>query len=266
VLTNRKHPDRRGKVQLLDARGLWVKMRKSLGDKRKEISEEQIAEITRLYAGFTEGERVKIFPNEAFGYQRITVERPLRLRWEVAADTPAALAESKQWGKLEHEERRELTARLEGLVDTITTERPEIAAKLGAVPRAIEKRLWDVLAVKDPDAPTITDSNGEPLPDPDMRDYENVPLPAIPVMWEPDPTERLASIEYGSDVEAYMAADVLPYVEDSWMDHEKTRIGYEIPLTRHFYKYVPPRPLAEIGAELKALEGEIQGLLAEGAE
>jgi type I restriction enzyme M protein len=254
-------------------------MRKSLGDKRKEISEAQIAEITRLYAGFTEGERVKILPNEAFGYQRITIERPLRLRWEVTGDTPATLAESKQWGKLAPEEQRELTTRFEGLAGTVATERSEMATKLGAVPKAIEKKLWDVLAVKDPAAPIVTDRGGEPLPDPDLRDYENVPLPdpdlrdyenvplpAVSVTWEPDPTERLASLEYGSSVEEYMATEVTPYVEDAWVDHEKTRIGYEIPLTRHFYKYVPPRPLAEIDAEIKALEGEIQGLLVEVTE
>ncbi len=90
VVTNRKRPERCGKVQLIDAREYWVKMRKSLGDKRKEISAEQIAEVTRLYADFTEGERVKVFPNEVFGYQRITVERPLRLRWEVTLENSAA--------------------------------------------------------------------------------------------------------------------------------------------------------------------------------
>ena len=92
-------PERRGKVQLVDAREFWVKMRKSLGDKRKEISAEQIAEITRLYADFTEGEQVKIFPNEAFGFQRITVERPLRLRWEVTPETHHQLGRHEAVGE-----------------------------------------------------------------------------------------------------------------------------------------------------------------------
>src|SRR5205085_11980072 len=87
IVTNRKAPERRGKVQLVDARDFWVKMRKSLGDKRKQISPDQIADITRLYGDFTENERVKVFSNPAFGYLRITVERPLRLRWEVTDDT-----------------------------------------------------------------------------------------------------------------------------------------------------------------------------------
>ena len=263
LVTNRKRPERSGKVQLVDAREFWVKMRKSLGNKRKEISREQIEEITRLYADFSEGERVKIFPNEAFGYQRITVERPLRLRWEVTPDALVRLAETKQWNKLAPEEQANLSARMESLVGIVATDRADMVAKLGSVPKAVEKPVWDELAVKDPDAPIVTNRKGEPEPDAELRDNENVPLPAIPVPWEADPTERLASLEYGSAVESYMDAEVLPYVEDAWVDHEKTKIGYEIPLTRHFYKYVPPRPLAEIDAEIEALEAEIQQLLNE---
>jgi len=266
VLTNRKRPERRGKVQLIDAREKWVKMRKSLGDKRKEISSDQIAEITRLYAEFTEGEHVKILPNESFGFQRITVERPLRLRWEVTAETAERLAATKQWAKLTPDQHHDLTARLSELVGVSTTERSVMTTKLGPIPKAIEKQVWDVLAVADPEAPIITNHKGEPEPDPDLRDNENVPLPPNPVTWAADPTERLASIEYRSVVEDYIAEEVLPYVPDAWVDHTKTKIGYEIPLTRHFYKYVPPRPLAEIDAEIKALEAEIRELLREVTE
>jgi type I restriction enzyme M protein len=123
VVTNRKSPERRGKVQLVDAREYWVKMRKSLGDKRKEISPAQIDEITRLYGEFSEGERVKIFPNEAFGYQRITVERPLRLRWKVTEDTVARLVETRAWTKLADEDREALTARLTAVQGTSTTDK-----------------------------------------------------------------------------------------------------------------------------------------------
>ena len=87
VVTNRKSARRRGKVQLVDARDLWQKMRKSLGNKRKEFRAEHIAEITKLYGGFSDGERVKIMTNESFGFLRITVERPLRLRWEITEET-----------------------------------------------------------------------------------------------------------------------------------------------------------------------------------
>jgi type I restriction enzyme M protein len=263
IVTNRKSTERRGKVQLVDARDYFVKMRKSLGDKRKVISEEQIAEITRLYADFTEGEKVKILPNETFGSQRITVERPLRLRWEVTAATLPALAATKQWIKLPAQEREAVSQIVAGLVGTNTTERMQISSRVGPVPKGIDKPLWDVLAATDAEAPVVTDRKGRPEPDPDLRDYENVPLPSMTVFWESDPSARLATSEYREAVDEYMATEVLPYVPDAWVDHSKTKIGYEIPLTRHFYEYVPPRPLAEIDAEIRSLEAEIADLLRE---
>ncbi len=266
VVTNRKSQRRQGKVQLVDARDYWVKMRKSLGEKRKEISPEQIDEVTRLYGDFTEGEKVKVFPNEAFGYMRITVERPLRLRWEVTGDTVPKLTETKQWARLGEEDQADLTKRLEGLKGTNTTEKQVLAKKLGTVPKGIEKPLWDILAIADQGAPIITNRKGAPEPDADLRDNENVPLPEMPVSWEEDPSKRLASVEYQSAANEYMTVEVLPYVEDAWIDFSKTKVGCEILLTRYFYKYDPPRPLAEIDAEIKALEGEIQALLQEVTE
>ncbi len=262
ILTNRKSAERRGKIQLIDARDHFMKMHKSLGQKRKEISEEQIADITRLYASFAEGERVKIFPNTEFGFQRITVERPLRLRWKVTADTMSTLQATSQWIKLPAQEQAAVSKVIDNLIDANTTDRQQMTRMLGALPKAIEKQVWDVLAVSAPEAPIVTDRKGRPEPDPDLRDYENVPLPQLPVSWEPDPSARLASSEYRAAVDEYMAEEVLPYVPGAWVDHSKTKIGYEIPLARHFYKYVPPRPLAEIDAEIKALESEIRELLA----
>ena len=101
IVTNRKAPARRGKVQLIDARDLFQKMRKSLGEKRKELSADHIAEITKLYGDFTDGDRVKILPNESFGFLRVTVERPLRLRWEITDDTLAAVRADKKLAKLQ---------------------------------------------------------------------------------------------------------------------------------------------------------------------
>jgi type I restriction enzyme M protein len=266
IVTNRKRPERQGKVQLVDARDYWVKMRKSLGDKRKELSDQQIDEVTRLYAEFTEGEQVKIFPNEAFGYQRITVERPLRLRWEVAPETVSLLSETKQWAKLPEADQVDLSGRLAALEGTTATEKSTLAKKLGPVAKAVEKPLWDVLAVQDPEAPVVANRKGEPEPDPELRDNENVPLPEARVTWVEDVVDRLDTVEYRTAVDYYMKAEVLPFVSDAWVDHGKTKIGYEIPLTRHFYKYVPPRPLGKIDAEIKALEGEIQELLREVTE
>jgi type I restriction enzyme M protein len=263
VVTNRKSAERRGKVQLLDARDYSVKMRKSLGEKRKEISGEQIAEITRLYGDLSEGERVKIFPNEAFGYQRITVERPLRLRWEIIPDTSSRLAQTKQWARLSPNEQAQVTEQLRSLEGTSTTDRRTLAKGLGPLPKIIEKSLWDILAVSDPEAPIVTNQKGEPEPNPDLRDNENVAVPPVPVIWAADPESRLASLEYRTTVDEYMEYEVLPYVPDAWVDHGKTKLGYEIPITRHFYRYIPPRPLAEIDGEIKALEAEIQAILQE---
>ncbi len=214
----------------------------------------------------TEGDQVKIFPNEAFGYQRITVDRPLRVRWEVTDETASQLAETKQWVKLDEADRSDLTARLTALIGTTTTERGSLAKKIGSIPKAIEKPLWDILGVADPEAPIITNRKGMQEPDSDLRDNENVPLPAVPVVWEEEPDERIAGLEYRSAVEECMATEVVPYVSDAWVDHTKTKLGYEIPVTRHFYRYIPPRPLAEIDAEIKALEGEVQDLLREVTE
>ena len=119
------------------------------------------------------------------------------------------------------------------------------------------------MAVRDREAPPILGRTGEPEPDPELRDQENVPLPAVRVGFEEDPTRRFSMIEYRAAVNDHLEREIHPYVADAWIDHTKTKIGYEVPLTRHFYKYVPPRPLAEIDAEVKQLEAEIQELLRE---
>src|SRR6266545_1812418 len=260
VVTNRKSSERRGKVQLVDARELWVKMRKSLGEKRKAISPEQIEEITRLYGAFEENERVKIFRNEQFGYQRITVERPLRLRY-TGEGARERLEASKAFARLDEEHREGLIGVVGTLAEFATTDRAEALAAAAAVNGRLskmeEKALLEAFAVRDPEAPALDES------DPELRNQENVPLPPDPARFEPEPSARLASEPYRRAVEEYTAAEVLPYVPDSWVDHDKTRIGYEIPLTRHFYKYSSPRPLEEIDADIRALEDEIQELLAE---
>jgi type I restriction enzyme M protein len=270
VVTNRKSFERRGTVQLVDARDLFVKMRKSLGEKRKEISAEQIAEIVRLYGDHVEGERVKIFPNESFGFQRITVERPLRLRWEINAETLAAFEATKQFVKLPDDEqdrwRKAFTANDGHSAGKAEDALAVLASIAGEPAKPLEKALLDSLAVRDPEVDPVVDKKGNAEPDPDLRDAENVPLPTVPVQFEPDVTARLATTEYRAASVDYVAAEVLPYVPDAWVDHDKTKLGYEISLTRHFYKYVPPRPLEEIDAEIKALEAEIQELLREVTE
>jgi type I restriction enzyme M protein len=268
ILTNRKDADHEGKVVLLDARDQWQKMRKSLGDKRKELGDgtngrpDHIGDITRLYAEAVQVAKapehplhgkVKVFANEDFGYQRITVERPLKLRFEVTEETLAALAEAKPVTKLERSE--EFVAAVRTLLGSSWTTKSEafIALKDAVVAAGLTwpagapfaKAVRETIGVRDPEG-EVQKVKGEPEPDADLRDYENVPL--------------------GEDIEAYLKREVLPHVPDAWIDHTKTKIGYEIPVTRHFYVYKPPRPLGEIDAELKSLEAEIQALLEEVTE
>jgi type I restriction enzyme M protein len=223
VVTNRKAPERRGKVQLVDARELFVKMRKSLGEKRKQISEAQIEEITRLYGDFTEGEKVKIFPNEAFGFLRITVERPLQLRWEVTDETIAVAFAAKAIQKLPADTQTALRELLEDERSAGFVTQRELVEKFKAAVGVLElaapaqKALWSALAVRDEEAPVITDRKGNPEPDPELRDNENVPLPSVPLSFEEDPTQRFATLEYRTAVDDYMRDEVLPYVPDAWL-------------------------------------------------
>ena len=278
IVTNRKSPERQGKVQLVDGRELFTKMRKSLGEKRKEISGDQVEEITRLYAEFTESDHVKIFPNETFGYMRITVERPLRVKWRITETALTALEKSKAYKAWVKNGPAFTPAEIYGpegklngnwniTHDTAESLRSALKTNMGGgVPISIIDAMVDAAQVPEPDGELITDKKGNPQPDANLRDNENVPLSAIDLAWEADVTERLETIQYRSTIDNYVAAEVHPYVPDAWVEYDKTKVGYEIPLTRHFYKYVPPRPLAEIDAEIKQLEAEIQELLREVAE
>lgn len=273
IVTNRKVPTRRGKVQLIDARDMFHKLRKSLGEKRKELTADHIAEITKLYGDFSDGDRVKILPNDSFGFLRVTVERPLRLRWEINDETLAAVRANKKLAKLHPDVIDTLVRRLAEHNGVTDTDRKAVAKvvdpilKSTGLAAAQAKAVWGDLAVRDPDAPIITNRVGEPEPDPDLRDHENVSLPnGTGTRYESDPAGRLASAEYIEAVEQHLKTEVHPYVDDAWIDHSKTKLGYELPLTRHFYKYVPPRPLADIDAEIKTLEAEIQHLLREVTE
>jgi type I restriction enzyme M protein len=127
----------------------------------------------------------------------------------------------------------------------------------------MRKLFFDIAGRHDPDAEPMLDRKGNPVPDPDLRDNENVPLEGLPIPWMPDPEPRLESELYRRRIDEYMESEVLPWVPDAWVDHTKTKIGYEIPFTREFYVYTRPRPLAEINTEIETLEGEILELLRE---
>ena len=267
LVTNRKAPERRGKVQLINGVEYFQKMRKSLGDKRKELSQSHIDQLTRLYADFTEVPEVKIFDNEDFGFSRITVERPLRLNFQAADERIARLADETGWQSLIKSKKKGEAADVEiaegkalqeavlgvlsGLDGTrLYRSRPDFVAdlKAGAKRRGVkmagtvQKAVLSALSERDEAAEVCMKKDG-PEPDTDLRDNENVPLK--------------------EDIDTYMAREVLPHVPDAWVDGSKMKVGYEIPFTRHFYVYEPPRPLATIEGEIRDLEQEIQGMLAE---
>ena len=251
ILDNVKPASRKGTVQLVDATDQWVKMRKSLGSKRREISAEQITNIVNLYGNHDQSDASKIFRNEDFGYITITVERPLRLKWSITPNRIEAALASKPLLKLTDDELGRLSsalARIEPIpMSDLSSfaKRLKDAAKQAEVPLAAAqlKSLRDAFSERDGAAPVITDAKGNPVPDPDLRDTENVPL-----------TEN---------IDDYIAREIAPHVEHFWVDRSKDKVGYEIPFTRHFYKYVPPRALEEIDADLNKLVREITVLLNE---
>ena len=285
MVTNRKPAHRRGKVQLVNGVNFFQKMRKSLGDKRKELSPKHIDHLTRLFQEFRkessarildneafghvlDADAVKVFDNDDFGYRRITVERPLRLDFQASPERIARLGDEKGWQSLLESNKkkgegvdkdiaagRQLQAavlRALGRLDAskVYMDRAQFLDALEAVlridkvklPAPVEKAICSALGERN-QAAAICMSKGEPEPDPELRDNENVPLK--------------------EDVGAYMQREVLPHVPDAWVDDKKTVIGYEIPFTRHFYEYTPPRPLEAIEAEIRALEEEIRGMLEE---
>ncbi|MBD2759641.1 SAM-dependent DNA methyltransferase [Yimella sp. cx-573] len=253
VITNRKAEDRKGKVALIDARGAATKMRKSLGNKRNYFTDGTIDELTRLYSDAPQlaedsgDARVKVLPNEAFGFHRITVEQPLRRRWVITDDVLASFGESKAWQKFATTTLTDSADKsAQGLLadyvgKEYATDKELIAEATSVLSAAAAKELAKLAAVADPDAPIITDRKGNALPDPDLRDYENVPL--------------------GEDVDEYLEREVHPYAPEAWIDHAKTKTGYEIPLTRHFYVYTPPRPVADLDKEIAEREARIRELL-----
>ena len=283
VLSNRKSPERSGKVALVDARDSYAKMRKSLGDKRKFVPDDAIAEMTRLYdeALQADDKRVRVFDREAFGFQRITVERPLRRVWQLTDEAVEELTHSKAWTvwaappngvedplAFVHDVEQTQIALVEVLRrlvawDPLPTEKDFLRRLTEAlagldVPDKVRKGLVLAAAVPSEDAPMITDRKGQALPDPDLRDQENVPLPEG--WFSLGEQERSKALREAA--EAHRETEIQPYASDAWVGHDKTKVGFEIPFTRHFYEYVPPRSLVEIDSELLATEERLRQLLA----
>ena len=313
VLTNRKEPHRKGKVQLIDARNHWVPMEKSLGNKRRRVGDpsdkpkdpDYVGDLSGLHGQFQEdasrwvlfdkdGKVVtvaktaptddapagqqwkqlvvsKVFDNEDFGYHKITVERPLRLNFHATPARLARLEDETAFKNLASSLKKDEAARLVDITtgekrqqqirDLLTefakrhpeqiNDRKVFLDSLKPVDRELDVRLSapelkavvGALSERDEKAEICRNRDGLAEPDAELRDTENVPLK--------------------ESIQAYFEREVKPHVEDAWIDHSKTKIGYEIPLNRHFYRYEAPRELAVIESELKALEADIVRLLAE---
>lgn len=333
IVTNKKPAHRQGKVQLIDGTRHFKKMDKSLGNKRNELSDDHIKELVRLYAEYEHdavslntvsdqaGARnpnaealnaasaahlaanpricSKVFDNREFGFLKITVERPLRLNFQVTAERIARLEEQKAFQNLATSKKRKneaayaaevaageaLQAAIKAMLESMAQDATNSALyknrtqfenllnkalkqaklKLGA---PAKKAILAALSERDKTADICTDAKESHEPDSELRDTEIVSLPAnialpLPLGFDNE-TGHDKLLELVQDhCEVYLQAEVLPHVPDAWIDHSKTKVGYEIPLTRHFYVYQPPRPLEEIASEISQLEKEIVAMLGE---
>jgi type I restriction enzyme M protein len=276
ILTNRKERRRKGKVQLIDATSFWTAMRRSLGDKRRQISAEHINRITQIHHAFEDGQHSRLFDTTDFGYRKITVERPLRLNFQASPGRIERLKEQSAFARLATSKKKDPKARaaeeaegrkqqeaiaamLATLPGTLFKDRTMFEAALSAaakkadvkLPAPIRKAILAALSERDETAEICRDADGNPEPDPELRDTENVPLKES--IWE------------------FFEREVRPHVPDAWVntairdhkDHEVGKVGYEINFNRYFYQYQPPRPLEEIEADIKAVERDILDMLRE---
>ena len=289
VLTNRKRPERRGKVQLIDATSFWTLLRKSLGAKRREVPFERKQDILRLLADFEDGATRKvvqdgeerevvvsrIYPTTHFGFRKITVERPLRLDFQASPERIARLDDQRAFANLAVSRKkgaagakdeaagRKQQAAIRALLGSLPAEsfldRALFEAELAqAVRRAklklaapIRKAILSALSERNDEAEICRDREDRPEPDPELRDTENVPL-----------------LE---DIESFFEREVKPHVPDAWIDANRRDpqdgevglVGYEINFNRYFYEYRPPRPLEEIEADIQQVEKEIMAMLRE---
>lgn len=266
ILTNKKAAYRRGKVTLVNAVDYFSKMRKSLGNKRNEISEEQINDIVQMYGLPLDSENIKVFDNEEFGYYRVTVERPLRLNFQITGERInhlneerafQNLAKSRKKSKAKEEEIEQgkkqqkkikhvllemqsdvVYTNRDAFIDIIKESFKDTDINLRA---PLVKAIWTALSERDETAEPCMKSKNKVEADSELRDTETIPL--------------------SENIDDYFEREVLPHVPDAWMDEDKTRIGYEIPFTRYFYQYTELRPSREIKAEIEELEKSISGKL-----
>ncbi len=266
VLTNCKSAERKGKVQLINVVDYFEKMKKSLGEKRNYIHDERIAGITDIYQQFSESRESKIFDNEDFGYYEITIEQPMRLNFQFSEERIKKLWDETIFTNLVNQKRTEKNKE-EGqkkqeqilkALHEIGQNHPETIRNSDEVIQLVKgkfheigldikdgviKAVWRSISERDKTAPIVTGSNDRPVADSNLRDTERVPLK--------------------EDITEYFEREVKPYVEDAWVNEGKTRIGYEIPLTRYFYEFKELRTLEQIDRSIKEIEKEILAQLEE---
>jgi type I restriction enzyme M protein len=253
ILSNHKTAERQGKVQLINATGMSEPMRKSLGSKRKQLSEEHINEINRIYGRFEESKISKIFDTTDFGFRRITVERPLQLAfYPHDAERIQNLKDDSAFQKLAESLQTEILDALQAIPLDAVLDRKQFKTHFKVKLSAPQFKLVQKhIAEHSEQAGYCKDSKGHLEPNPDLRDYENIPLK--------------------ENIQEYFAREVLPHVPDAWIDETKTDpkdgkvgiVGYEIPFNRHFYEYTPPRALEDIDVDLDAVTADILALLKE---
>ncbi len=274
VLTNKKENGRKGRVTLIDARNLYVKMGKSLGDKRNMISDDQIREITELCLGNKSNHRVKIFKTTDFAYRKVQTERPLRLNFLVNEERLARLDEetafknlaiSKKKNPKEREKEESAGRKKQNTIKAILNTLPNKLYKEWCVfqglledafqnaheklPAPVKKAIFKALSERDETAEIVYDDNGTPMPDTELRDHEYVP--------------------FEEDIYTYFEREVKPYAPDAWInedyrdekDNKAGRVGYEINFNRYFYNYQPPRSLEEIDNDIESVEKDILEML-----
>jgi type I restriction enzyme M protein len=303
VLSNRKADHRKGKIQLIDARERWTPMKRSLGNKRRWLDQNAIDEVTREHGALTESKTSKVFDNDYFGYRRVTIQRPLRLKFQISQEAKeryldtcpelldAVLAIEEVFGSEPHYDWNQVWDKVQKIVRRLPDD-VEGWAK-GAKGTAQKKAFREAFTEVNPEAePVIAKAHKEVILDiealfPRQRLPELAP-DELPALLGLHPTEEGKYIEYEADpnlkdfeniplkedVISYVLREVRPYVADAWIDRTSVdeqdggigKVGYEINFNREFFEYKPPRPLEEIDAELEAVEKRIMALLREVTE
>lgn len=246
VLSNKKEERRKGKVQLIDASGIYSKMRKGLGSKSNELTETHIQQITDAFKDFQQNEISRIFENDDFAYWSITVERPLRLAWQLTEERLSAIEYTDYYLPVLKALQKQFGTDIQNDFNQLLSALDAQLKKLSMKWKPKEKKIFlDALSWRDEEAiPVIKKQDKYEViyeADPELRDFESVPVK--------------------QNVQEYFEKEVWPFVPDAWIDHSKTVKGYEVSFTKIFYRYQPLRSVATITEEIMQLERETEGLL-----